>query len=470
VPNDAPIDAGHIREYFRQPNPHRTPAPLPGERLATGLKASPGRAVGIALFGTERRTPTDFDGAVLISPTVQPEDSTFLYHARGIVSTGGGILSHAGLIATQFHKPALIISGNWHREPDGSLTLLYRTLEYRDEEQEVGAFRVRIRQDMREREYRLQEGDLVVLEADEGLLRVLGQGLEALALHHGLRLFNQATSQLVHTTDEQDILRLRGIRLREFYQLKKLLGRLSSSVLGCHAAMELLLGETAMQDSGSLREQTQLLHLLRANPRIGQSVHDYMLEMVRQVQQKYQARQQRARQHMPTTLSLCEALALRMEVLHLRQALDSIRSPLLECGLQIPELDAHEAIALDGQVRRRLLDLRKTWFRQARECIQESGKTPRLRHLLRQLERAHDILSTPQHDQDATKQLFDRLSADDRTARERAAEKLLITPEDGGFEIYPLIGWKAANLAEVGRLCGPSLVPNWLVISHRAFE
>jgi hypothetical protein len=86
-----PGESARIREVFQRTSPLESSTPLPGERIVAGLRASPGRAVGSVLFSTAGRTPADFDGAVLVAASVRPEDSMFLYHAAGIVSTGGGI-------------------------------------------------------------------------------------------------------------------------------------------------------------------------------------------------------------------------------------------------------------------------------------------------------------------------------------------------------------------------------------------
>ena len=235
-------EAAELLAWFRRPCAAASPRPLPGERVLQGFRASPGRTVGRALFGTEGRAPGDFDAAVLVAPSVRPEDNTFLYHARGIVSTGGGILSHAGLIATQFRKPALIVSGQWLREPDGSSTLLYRTPEYREEQRAVFGGEIVLFHDWREREHRLREGDLVVLDAVQGTLRVLGQEPDALTLEEELWRLGEAGRRLRRAADAPELLALRGHRVRAAHQIRRILSRLVDPVLARHAAHELRLG------------------------------------------------------------------------------------------------------------------------------------------------------------------------------------------------------------------------------------
>jgi pyruvate,water dikinase len=46
----------------------------------------------------------------------------------------------------------------------------------------------------------------------------------------------------------------------------------------------------------------------------------------------------------------------------------------------------------------------------------------------------------------------------------------VLGPRDGGLELVFLIGSKAANLAEIGRLAGPGLVPPWFVVTDRTLR
>ncbi|MBW1779131.1 MAG: hypothetical protein JRL30_00135 [Deltaproteobacteria bacterium] len=135
TPMDAmdPRRAERIRDLLRRANPNRGPTPFHNKTVLKGLKASPGRAVGRVLLGTQGREPKDFKESILVAPSLRPEDTTFLYQASGIVSTSGGILSHAGLTAIQFRKPALMVPGEWHRSSDGTLRLICRMVEYREE-------------------------------------------------------------------------------------------------------------------------------------------------------------------------------------------------------------------------------------------------------------------------------------------------------------------------------------------------
>jgi len=167
-----------------------------GEKIVNGLRASPGRATGRVLLGVEGRLPEDFNDHIFVAASVSPDENTILFHSSGIVATGGGILSHAGLIATQFNKPAIIISGNWKRGDEGSLVLNYKTSEYQVEHKEAKGFNINIYYDLREQEHQMRDGDLVVLDANEGNLQVLGQERDTIALFEELKSLGRTNENI----------------------------------------------------------------------------------------------------------------------------------------------------------------------------------------------------------------------------------------------------------------------------------
>ncbi len=463
-----PEETEEILETLRRPNPAPGSRTLPGERVLHGFRASPGRAVGTALFGTAGRTPEDFDGAVLVAASVRPEDNTFLYHARGIVSTGGGILSHAGLIAMQFRKPALIVSGQWQREPDGLLALIYRTPEYREELRDVFGFRVSLYRDWRDREHRMREGDLLVLDASDGTLRVLGQHRDVLALHDGFRLFGEAGLRLARADDEKEILALRGRRLRGAHQIRKLLGRLTDPVLARHAARELLLGEALLGGAASRGERAQLLSLLLRNRSVGDATRDHLVQVTQELVRRHAAVARETVRRVPTSASPFEILAQRLETLRLRQALEGAAVSLRECGVAPSAPDGSGVPDVDIPVLRRLGELRAERARALRGLVTAPALDARLRHLLRQVQRLDLVLGLPE---DGDVRLArTRLANEDESVQRRLGNRRVLAGREGGFEIHSLVGWKAANLAEVERLGGGGLVPPWFVVTDRAFE
>jgi pyruvate,water dikinase len=420
--------------------------------------------VGRALFGTEGRVPGDFDAAVLVAPSVRPEDNTFLYHARGVVSTGGGILSHAGLIATQFRKPALIVSGQWQREPDGSSTLLYHTPEYREERREVEGVEVVVFRDWREREHRLREGDLVVVDAVGGTLRVLGQERDALALEEELWRLGEAGRRLGRTADAPELLTLRGHRVRAAHQIRKILSRLADPVLARHAAHELVSGGALAGEAASRDDRAELLSVLLRNPAAGEAARDHLVDLVRDLRARHAALAEEACRRLPTAASTHEVLARRISTLRLGEALAEALSSLHACGIEPRAPEGAAPAGIDRLAVGRLQELRT-----ARHAVLSAlpVEDARRRHLLREIERLDLVLRRP-GDTDV-RHARQCLADEDEAALAAHRDRRVVTAEEATFALHPLIGWKAANLAEVARL-GASHVPPWFAVPDRAFE
>ena len=468
-----------LRDEFRRPNPLTPLKPLPGERAVTGLRVSPGRAAGRALFGTQTRRPDDFAGAVLVADAMRPEDSPFLYHVAGIVSTGGGALSHAGLIATQLRKPALIVPGEWRKDGDGPRSLTYRTLEYVEEERSLGDWRIAERTGLREVEHRLREGDLVALDADARTLRVLGQDRGVLALHDGLRRLGDANRLLDRALDEKDLLEARGRRLRAAHQLRKQLARLDDPVVARHAAQEILLGDALGPEASGVR--AELLSILLAAPGPAETTREILVHLAAELTRRHRAAREEALRRIPDSASLYEILAIRLEALHLGRTLDDVSRVLESCRVPdaavAPSCDAD----LDGPARVRLAALRDEHARAATAAFSqapgvsdaaagESRSGAGLRHRIRQIERIDLALDGSGPGGGTLQGVRARLDSQDEAARRRLVGRRVLDHGDCGFECAAATGWKAANLGEVERLAGPERVPPWFVVTHRAFE
>jgi len=467
APDDASARRNAAAESLRRPGPLTDVPPLAGERTIRGLRASPGRAVGPALFGTAGRAPRDLDGAVLIAPCLRPEDNSFLYRAAAVVSTGGGVLSHAGLIAVQFHKPALIVEGRWAREPDGRPVLRYGTQEYRVRESEVRGLRVTARTDVREREHELHEGDLVVVDAYAGTLQVLGGGREALALHEGLRHFGEAGRRLGATSDEREILALRGRRLRARHQIEKLLARLRDPLLARHAVRELLVGAEPAGAAGGPDERAALLSLVLSNPAVNEHAREFLLGFARELRAGQRDREERFLRGLATARYAFEIVSERLSVARLRGVVSDVSACLEACGLGTDPVDADRPDT-ELPARRRLEEMRAG----LRMAIGEARRRrdPRLRHLVRQIDRVDRVLRTPSDRTAAVEEADSHVRQADAALRDRLASARVLRSGDAGYELARLVGWKAANLAEVERLAGGGLVPGWFVVTDRAFR
>ncbi len=452
-----------LRRLLRRPSRAPRRPPLPGERLVRGTGASPGRAVGRAVFGGTPRRPEELDGAVLVAAAVRPEDNTAIFRSAGVVATGGGILSHAGLIALQFRKPALVIAGEWRSERDGSRALACRTLEYREEAALVHGLELRLFRETREREHLLREGDLVALEAGQGLLRSFGQEREALALHEGLRLLAESGRGLQGAGEARQVLALRGHRLRARHQVERLLARLADAALAHHAVHELLLGEP-LAAAVPVAERAGLLGLLLDNPQVGAAARECLLETLSALEERQRDGARRSLEALGSATSLFEVLAERLEFRHRQALLDGVGALAAACGLAPPEPTSVGSTEIDAAAEARLVALRAGAVREL-----EQAEPAVLRHRLRSLARLDLALGRGPADAVALR-LAGELAVADAAALQARGPSRVLRPGEGGFELHSLIGWKAANLAELERLGFGALVPGWFVVSQAAFE
>jgi pyruvate, orthophosphate dikinase len=84
--------------------------------LTTGLNASPGAAVGRVVFTAdeaERRAAAGED-VVLVRPETSPDDLHGMIAAKGILTSRGGLVSHAAVVARGMGKPAVCGAGELH--------------------------------------------------------------------------------------------------------------------------------------------------------------------------------------------------------------------------------------------------------------------------------------------------------------------------------------------------------------------
>ena len=370
------------------------PGPSPASASSGASAASPGRAVGRALFGTEGREPEDFDAAVLVAPSVRPEDNTFLYHARGIVSTGGGILSHAGLIATQFRKPALIVSGEWQREPDGSSTLLYRTPEYREERREVEGVRGRALPRLARarapapgrgpRGARRRRGDAA--RAGAGARRA-GPPRRALAARRGGTAPRPRrrpaggpraprAPRACGPPDPQD--------------------PRPAPRTPCSPATRPTSCSRARPSRGRPRAATtgrSSSALLLRNRAVGEAARQYLVELVRELRTRHAALVDEARRILPTAASTHEVLARRLDALRLGGPWTRPPRPCAPAASSRPR--RRLPVAARHRPPGRSADCGSCAPRGLRELSAAPAHDPRRRHLLRQIERLDLLLGCP---------------------------------------------------------------------------
>ena len=464
-PGDADEEAEALRETFRQPNPYEASPRLPGERLVAGIPAAPGRATGLARLGLAGREPADVEGAILVTASLRPEDAPFLRRAAGVVSTGGGVLSHAGLLAMQFGKPALVAGGRWVEAAGEPLSVVCLRVEADEVTARTGLLRVVENRNRREREDRIRDGDLLSVDADAGVLAILGRDRDALALHDGLSQLVSATRRLPAATRDDEILVLRGGRLRARHQLERLLGRMQDPVLANHAVRELLVGEAAA--SGG--DPADLLRTLLANAAVGEAARAALRALALDLTRRHTAGREVAARVLPLSEDSYEILALRRDVVRTQERLAAAASCIAACGIGPGPLTPVDR-DLDTLAAARLLTLRDELAERVAREDASASPVRRVRHLLHQLGRLDAVLETPAAVREPLARLERRLSEDDEAARVRLAGHSIVFPGDGGAELRPFVGSKAAALAEAARLGEGSAIPGWFVVTDRAFR
>jgi pyruvate, orthophosphate dikinase len=84
--------------------------------LATGLPASPGAAVGKAYFDADRAAEAAEAGehVILVRPETSPEDVHGMAVADGVLTSRGGLVSHAAVVARGWGKPAVCGAESLH--------------------------------------------------------------------------------------------------------------------------------------------------------------------------------------------------------------------------------------------------------------------------------------------------------------------------------------------------------------------
>ena len=78
--------------------------------LAEGLPASPGAAVGMAVFDADRAEALAHEGrdVILIRPETTPDDIHGIVPARGVLTSRGGMTCHAAIVARGMGKPCVV--------------------------------------------------------------------------------------------------------------------------------------------------------------------------------------------------------------------------------------------------------------------------------------------------------------------------------------------------------------------------
>jgi phosphohistidine swiveling domain-containing protein len=441
----------------------RTPALVAGpggdETVLGGLPAAPGRAVGRVLFGTAGRRPEDLSGRLLVAREIRPEDGPFLSRAVGILSTGGAVLSHAALLAIQFGKPAMVVEARWLE--DAVPSLQFPVTRFRLDRSTVCGLDVCRRTVIASESGRLCEGDLCILDADEGVLQILGQDAETITLWQGFRQLVGAHAARELAAEPRRILEIRSDQLRARHQIKKALLALDDPAVARYALEEIVIGEALAKLP--VFERAQILGELMSNATVAGKMRPWLDEITRRLADRFRGAARQYLELAPTARTEFEALGWRLRSL---QRLDTLRMAVdlqRHCGIDDPldiTADAHPG---DEPAVLRLRELRTA----LRRRLAKDG--PHVRHCLRRLGRLREVLPDPPRTTRSVAAEAEQARSDAR-ARIRLFEEPVLLPGDCGLETSALLGWKGANLAEIDRLIGADVVPPWYAVSDAALR
>ena len=101
---------------------HRRLDPGVSERpIAKGLNASPGAASGKVVFDTAEAAATGgMESIILVRAETTPEDIKGMIAAQGVLTSRGGMTSHAAVVARGMGKAAIVGCGEIDISPDGA--------------------------------------------------------------------------------------------------------------------------------------------------------------------------------------------------------------------------------------------------------------------------------------------------------------------------------------------------------------
>ncbi len=110
------VEPAHVEQLLRpafDPSAKKT-------AIARGLNASPGAAVGKAVFNADRAMAMAADGAdvVLVRPETSPDDVPGMMASKGVLTQKGGATSHAAVVARGNNLPCVAGCGEISVDPN----------------------------------------------------------------------------------------------------------------------------------------------------------------------------------------------------------------------------------------------------------------------------------------------------------------------------------------------------------------
>jgi len=463
-PPGAPEDVAAVVAELRRPDPSTTVGPPVDERAVPAIAAAPGRAAGPVRLGTAGRTPAGLDDAVLVAASVAPADAPFLQHAAAIVSTGGGVLSHAGLIALELGRPSLVVGGRWRDDSDGPAALVVEREQHREETATVAGLDVVCRRGLKRSEEELRDGDLVEVDADRGRLVLLGRDPDALTAWAAVGEVRRRGAALAAAeAADETILEQRGLLLRAVHQLERLAERATSPSLVRFLVWELLVELPAAVGAPARPAVRRVLGVLRRSA-AGEITRFAVSWCLAELERRLADKLASARGLLEDARTPFEPLLGRAAVVRLAAAVRE--ASVLADGAPATALE-QELTDLDRDLCECLDRHRTAALERVSETTQESSG---LRPALARLAVLDRVLASTPETANRIAAARTRLADADRTARDRHQGRLVVDGAELGIEATSEVGGKAATLGELQRTLGSDRVPAFFALTRQAFR
>jgi len=321
---------------------------------------------------------------------------------------------------------------------------------------------------IQEKEYSLNEGDLVIIDALTGIIKVLGQNRSILGLFEGFRSYRRVNILLALTDKPKEILKLRGERLRALHQIGNILQPCDDPVLSRYVIFEILLNND--NEGMTLVDISIILSILLNNSTLETDSRDYLVFIMNDLESRLIESFRLAEKHIPTSDNVFEIISTRLDIKHSGQLLESARKALKASDFKLPELKNINIEVIEDLVLNRLSILQHNLVREINNSYKHKNSNPQIRHLIRQLERINVLLAENKISTSSIKLVQSEISVHDDKAILKHAKDIIIDHNNCGFELFNQIGWKAANLAEINLLATGNSVPPWFVVTDYAFQ
>ena len=185
-PSEAPAGFDHFQRLLHETRPIRAGV----GRVFQGLAASPGHGRTVLARITYDKAVAAKGGYIFVAPYTTPDDLDAIKGSKAVITTSGGLLSHAAITTREMGIPAAILPRvDWK---DGVAALNVFGL---GRERKAGA--ITVRDAKSERPVTLAEGDLVRLDPATGAVETFptGVGAPLLDAAAGLERFDESGDQ-----------------------------------------------------------------------------------------------------------------------------------------------------------------------------------------------------------------------------------------------------------------------------------